>query len=274
MRTFIVPTDFSHNAKHASAYAVQLARQLQAQVILFHVYEAPVAVSEYSVSELHFDNMKEVIEQQLASRKQELEEAYGSETPIRTLALNNDLISNINQLYEDPETRLAVIGLTGAGMANLLLGSNTLNIINNVPRMVLTVPPFTKFRPIRKVLFACDMQDVTHTVPAERIKRMMSLLNAELLVLNIQRKSSSSPEALAEKAKLAGMLEGISFSFHTLEQNDIIAGIKDFAQEQSADLVAIIPHKRDFFENLLRPNHTKAILFKSNIPILTLPMEG
>jgi len=273
MRTFIVPTDFSHNARHASAYAVQLALQLKAQILLIHVYEAPVAVSEYSVSELHFEKMKEVIEKQLENRKQELELEYGKEVPIRILALNADLVGNIQKLYENPESRLVVIGLTGAGMANFFLGSNTLNIVHNVGRIVLTVPPFTKFRPIRKVVFACDMQNVTVTVPAERIKRIMKLLDAQLLVLNIIRKEAATPEGEAEKEKLTQMLEGISFSFHTISQNDIIEGIKDFAQEQTADLIAIIPRKRDFLENLLRPNHTKAMLFKSNIPILTLP-EG
>ncbi|HEX5553314.1 MAG TPA: universal stress protein, partial [Chitinophagaceae bacterium] len=263
MKRFIVPTDFSINAQHASAYAVQLARQLSASITLMHAYEAPVPVSEYEIGSLHFEAMKGEIIDRLNERKLELEQEFGKEVPIDTVVFNDNLIDNIKKLYGDPEAKLAVIGLTGAGMVNFFLGSNTLNIVNSVGRIVLTVPPYAEFRPIRKVVFACDMWNVAVTVPAERIKRIMTLLNAELLVLNIQKPQAPSPEAEAEKETLEQMLKGIPFSFHAIKKRNIIAAIKDFAKEQQADLIAIIPRKYDFLENLLRTNHTKAMLFKS-----------
>lgn len=268
-----MPTDFSKNAQHAADYAVQLAKQLQARIILMHAYEAPVAISEYEISTIHFDTMKEHILNRLKERKEALQQDYGTEVPIETIAFANDLVANIRKLYEDPEARLAVIGLTGAGMANFFLGSNTLNIVNNVGRMVLTVPPYAAFRPIRKILFACDMWNVAAVVPAARIKRILSLLNAELMVLNIQKTQQPSPEADTERETLEKMLQGVPFSFHTLENRNVVAGIKDFAKNHEADLIAIIPRKHDFIENLLRINHTKAMLFRSGIPILTLPPE-
>jgi nucleotide-binding universal stress UspA family protein len=274
MRTFIVPTDFSQNAQHASEYTVQLAKQLNARVILMHAYEAPVAISEYEISTIHFDTMKEHILKRLKERKQLLEEKFGKDVPIETIAFSNDLVGHIKKLYENADARLAVIGLTGAGMANFFLGSNTLNIVNNLGRMVLTVPPYANFRPIRKMIFACDMWNVAATVPVTRIKRLMDILHAELLVLNIQKPQQPSPEIEAEKETLEKMLEGIPFSFHSITRRNIIAGIKDFAKKQEADLVAIIPRKHDFIENLLRTNHTKAMLFRSGIPILTLPPEN
>src|SRR5690348_18263994 len=82
---------------------------------------------------------------------------FGNQVPIETATFNGDLIGHIKKLYEDPEARLAIIGLTGAGMANFFLGSNTLNIVNGAGRIVLTVPPYADFRPIRKIVFACDM---------------------------------------------------------------------------------------------------------------------
>jgi nucleotide-binding universal stress UspA family protein len=274
MKTFIVPTDFSMNAQHASSYAVQLARQLQAKVILMHAYEPPVAISEYEVSTIHFDTMKEHIVRRLEERKEELQMEFGREIPIETRAFEADLIGHIKELYAQPDASLAVIGLTGAGMANFFLGSNTLNIVNNVGRIVLTVPPYARFRPIKKVVFACDMTDVAATVPAARIKRIIQLLEAELLVLNIQKPQQPSPEAEAERETLEGMLQGIPFSFHALERRNVVAGIKDFARTQAADLVAIIPRKRDFLAKLLGGSHTKAMLFRSGIPILTLPVES
>jgi nucleotide-binding universal stress UspA family protein len=273
MKTFIIPTDFSENAQHASAYGVQLAAQLAAKVILMHAYEPPVTVSEYEISSMHFEAMKDHLLERLDEMKRALEQEFGNQVPIETATFNGDLIGHIKKLYEDPEARLAIIGLTGAGMANFFLGSNTLNIVNGVGRIVLTVPPYADFRPIRKIVFACDMVQVASTVPAERIKRIVRLLDAELLVLNIRKPQQPSPEEEAEKETLRKMLEGISYSFHAIHKRHIVTGIKDFVREQEADLVAIVPKKHDFLERLMRTSHTKAMLFHSGIPILTLPSE-
>ncbi|TAN12632.1 MAG: universal stress protein [Chitinophagaceae bacterium] len=273
MRTFIVPTDFSQNAQHASAYAVQLARQLHTRVVLMHVFEEPVSVSEYEISNIRFDNMKDHILKRLEDVKEDLENRFGKEVPIEVAVFNNDLIGNIKKLYEDPDARLVVIGLTGAGMANFFLGSNTLKIVNNIERAVLTVPPYANFKPVKKIVFATDLWNVAETVPAKRIKRIVELLQAELLVLSIQKPQQPSPEIEAEKEILAQKLEGTPYTFYEITRRNRVSGIKDFVKEQKADLIAIVPEKHDFLENLLKANHTKTMLFRSGIPILTLPPE-
>lgn len=274
MKKFIVPTDFSLNAQTAAEYAIQLARQLKAGIILMHVYEEPVAISEYELSTIHFDTMKEHIVKRLEERKVALQHEFGQDVPIETIAFGSNLIHHIKEVYERPDSQLAVIGLTGAGMANFFLGSNTLNIVNNLGRIVLTVPPHATYRPIKKIVFACDLWNVATTVPTSRIKRVIELLGAELLVLNIQRPQQPSDEMEAETETLARMLEGIPHSFHALSKRNVIAGIKDFARENAADLIAIIPRKHDLLEKLLGTNHTKAMLFRSTVPILTLPPEA
>lgn len=273
MRRFIVPTDFSLNAQSAAEYAIQLARQLKAGILLMHVYEEPVAISEYELSTIHFDTMKEHIVKRLEERKVALRHEFGTEVPIETVAFGSNLIYHIKEMYEQPGSELVVIGLTGAGMANFFLGSNTLSIVNNVGRIVLTVPPHATFRPVKRVVLACDLWNVSTTVPTSRIQRVMSLLGAELLVLNIRRTDQDAQDRSMEKEALDHVLEGIPHSFHTLSKRNVIAGIKDFAREQQADLIAIIPRKHDFIEKLLGTNHTKAMLFKSTIPILTLPPD-
>lgn len=273
MRTFIVPTDFSQNAQHASAYAVQLARQLHTRVILMHVFEEPVSVSEYEISNIRFDNMKDHILKRLEDVKKDLENRFGKEAPVEVAVFNNDLIGNIKRLYEDPDARLVVIGLTGAGMANFFLGSNTLKIVNNIERAVLTVPPYANFKPVKKIVFATDLWNLAETVPAKRIKRIVELLEAELLVLSIQKPQQPSPEIEAEKEILAQKLKGTPYTFYEITSRNRVSGIKDFVKEQKADLIAIVPEKHDFLENLLKANHTKTMLFRSGVPILTLPPE-
>lgn len=273
MRTFIVPTDFSENARQACRYAMQLAGQLGARVLLMHSWEAPVAISEYEISTLHFETMKEHVTGELEETRRELLEEFGEQVPVETRVVFDDLVGNIRKLYEDPEARLAIVGLTGSGRRSLLLGSNTISIVRGTGRIVLTVPPLAAFRPIRKVVFAIRMTRLAETVPAKRIRRIMDLLQAELLVLQIARPGQAEGEMQAGRELLAKMLEGVPCSFHRLGGRGIVAGIREFCLQQHADLVAIVPRKPDFPEGLLRTNQTRAMLFRSRIPILTLPPE-
>lgn len=272
-KTFIVPTDFSQNAQHASDYAVQLAAQLHAGVQLMHVFQEPIAVSEYELTTIHFHAMESKILQQLEERKEALQKVHGNQVPITCAVYDRDLIGRIQEAYHEEDARLAIIGLTGSGMTNFFLGSNTLNIVNTTGRTILTVPPYAPFRPIRNIVFACDMDHVADTVPAARIKRILQVLQARLHVLHVQRSASSPPELEKEKEALRTMLQGIDYTFHSISHRNITVGIRDFARKNQADLIAIIPRKHDFLENLLRVNHTKAMLFRSSIPILTIPTE-
>jgi nucleotide-binding universal stress UspA family protein len=274
MRTFIVPTDFSTNARFASEYGIQLASQLNARMVLMHCYETPSAVSEYELSTIHFDNMKEYLRKRLDERKEELYNKFGRQVSVECIAYDNDLIGHIQKVCNQKESNLVIIGLTGAGMAHIFVGSNTVNIVNNSGHAVITVPPRAVFKPIKKIVFACDLKKVSESVPAEKIKRALLLLGAELLVLNIRHpKNTVSTELEEEKEKLSKMLSGVTLSFHTVVKKNIIAGIKDFVKKQHADLILIIPRKHDTIDLILKASHTKAMLFRSSVPILTIPVE-
>lgn len=264
-------TDFSKNAQHASEYAVRLAKKRGAALRLVHVYEEPVAVSESELTMMHFHNMKHRILQQLEERREELVEKFGSEVPITYAIYSQDLIGRIRMLFAQPDVKLAIIGLTGSGMANFFLGSNTLNIVQHSNCTILTVPPHSTYRPIKNIVFAYNTNDISPSdIPVKEIKKVLRTFEAKLFILQInQVKDSSSTKDIV----LNDLFEGTPHSVHTISKRNIIAGIKDFARENKADLVAIIPQEQDFWESILRTNHTKAMLFRSDMPILSIPTK-
>ncbi|HET8573241.1 MAG TPA: universal stress protein [Edaphocola sp.] len=276
MKTIIVPTDFSRNAHNAAEYAVQMALHFGDKIMLMHAYESPVAISAYEIESTHFESMKHYVEKRLAEQKAGLQEKFGRDILIETVAFNGHLIERISGLYAHPDAKLAVIGLTGAGMANFFLGSNTLGIVNGVGRTVLTVPPYAPFKPVKKIVFAFDLWHVEATLPVQRIKRLMGMLQAELLVLNVVKTNheDSGDTWKEEKRKLADLMGDIPYAFHTIKSRRIVHGITEFAREQQADLIAIVPRAHGFLEDLLGENHTKALLFHSGIPILTMPPDA
>lgn len=274
MIRFLVPTDFSPNARHAAAYAFRLASALDASILLMHSYEAQDMLTAYQLYQQNFDTQKEPILQRLDQEVRELELSLGLRPRTECLATRAPLVEQIQKVCEQNQVDLVVVGLTGTGVSHMLMGDHILKIVNQVPRPVLTVPPKASYRPIRKVLFACDLEGMDPALPAFRIREVLNWMDPELLILNIRNLRQAAAGTREPGDLFSGMPASLRGSFHNLEARNIIAGIKDFARDQEADLILMLPQKHDFLENLLGINHTRAMLFRSGLPILTIPLES
>ncbi len=273
MRTFILLTDFSQNAKHAAEYAAQLALKRGAHLELVHIFEAPVPVSEAELATMHFQNMSHRILEELEEEKERLVEKYGTQLEISCKIYEQPLIDRIEDLFQPSEVKLIIIGLTGSGMNNFFFGSNTLNIVQNVGCRILTVPPYTSFRPIKNILFAFNsLQTPPSVIPVEKLRKILSIFNARLSILEVNPELPSTDSQEEEKT-LNHLFHSIPHSYHQIKKKNIPAAIKDFIKEEQSDLIAIIPKKKDFWESLLGANHTKSMLFHSDTPILSIPAK-
>ncbi|MCL6524384.1 MAG: universal stress protein [Thermoflavifilum sp.] len=278
MVTILAPTDFSLNASHATTYAAQLlAKQFhnEGRLILLHVFEAPSPVSEYELNMLHFDTMKTYIRERLEERKEQIKQDVDHQLKIECIATNEGLIDHIRKVSAQAGVDFIVIGLTGAGMGNIFLGSHTLEIVRRAGYPVVTVPPRADFpiqQGIRRIVFACDMIDVRRTIPFDRIRNIAELFQAEIQVLYV-RPTRQEEEAQLRKELdwINSQLAGVPMSFHELVSRQVVSGIKDFVKEQHADMILMIPRAHHGLESLLKVRHTRAMLFRSSVPVLTIP---
>ena len=69
MKTIIVPTDFSPAALNATNYAADMALAIKANLLLFHVYQLPLSVSDTPIVLLSVEEMNEAAETKLAQLK-------------------------------------------------------------------------------------------------------------------------------------------------------------------------------------------------------------
>jgi len=69
MNTILIATDFSRAARHAALYGLQLAREINASIILFNAYDVPIpaaglnaGISRYGVKILTDQKLKDAAE--------------------------------------------------------------------------------------------------------------------------------------------------------------------------------------------------------------------
>jgi nucleotide-binding universal stress UspA family protein len=285
MVTILAPTDFSLNARHATQYAAKLmAHQFhnQGRIILLHVFEAPSAISEYELNMLHFDTMKTYIRERLEERKDELKEEVDPHLRIECVATNEGLLEHIRHICAHADVDFVTIGLTGSGMGNIFMGSHTIEIAKHAGYPVITIPPRAEFpmpRGIRKIVFACDFSAgqpdpaaTQHVDFFQPVRKAVQLLDAELLVLYLwPEKKEEDAETEARRRFLQEQLSDLPISFHRMASRHVVAGIRDFVRDQQADMILFIPQQQRWPGSLLKMKHTRAVLFRSTVPVLTIP---
>jgi nucleotide-binding universal stress UspA family protein len=270
MKTIIVPTDFSAISNNAMNYAVDLAKETNCSILLFHVYQVPVSMTDVPIVLISVEDLQKNAETKMAGVKSSLEQTAGGAIKIYAETKLGDTVDELEDLCNRIKPFAVVMGTKGAtGLERAFFGSTTLTAIKHLSWPVIVVPPDKKYSTIKKIGFACDFREVVNTTPTRFIKDFVKQFNAELHVLNVDYKNSHfKPETPEESVLLHTMLEDLNPKYYFIEDENIEAGIEKFAEKNNLDLVITIPKKHKLLEGLFRKSHTKDLVFHSHLPIM------
>lgn len=275
MKTIIVPTDFSATAYNAARYALGLATQMgTARIVLYHAYELIVPIPDVptSIPMVDPNELKKASLEGLEHMKQDLLPILPAGVELDYRADNNLLAAHIDNLSKEEKADLIVMGTTGGSqLEEILIGSNTIDVVKHTTCPVLIVPSGVSFKPVRKVVFACDFKKVGTGTPIYPLKRLLSVFQAELHVLNIDKEgkglSTDTPEA---SLLLDTLLDGLHPKYHFIDHPNVVQGIMEFADREKADLILTIPRKHGLFESIFKRSRTAQLAFHTHIPMLAI----
>ncbi len=271
MKTIIIPTDYSPVATNAMHYGIDMAKAVNASILLLHVYNIPVSYSDVPVLLISVEELKKNAEEKLAELKKEVEHITSGSLKVYTEARLGNVTDELEDICNKVRPFAVVMGTKGtSGIEKVLFGSNTLTVIRHLTWPVICVPPGKTFGTgIKKIGFACDFRDVVKATPAQSIKEFAKEFNAELHVLNVDYHNRHfRPEAREESLLLHTMLEDAKPEYHFIEHKDIEDGINEFAEKNNLDLVISIPKKHKLLEGLFKTSSTKQLVFQSHIPVM------
>lgn len=275
MKTILVPTDFSEAAYNAARYALGLARQLQtARIVLYHAYELIVPIPDVptTVPMVNSDELRAASLEGLEKMIRELSPLLPENVQLEPRAENHLLPANINQMCQQEQADLVVMGITGGSqLEEMLIGSNAVDVLKHTSCPVIVVPSDARFTAIRKVVFAADFRKIVAHTPIAPLKKLLDTFKPELHVLNIDHDNKHfNPDTPYETLLLDTLLEGYNPQFHFVDSTNVVQGIMDFAEQEQADLILIIPRKHGLFENIFKRSRTTQLAFHSHIPLLAI----
>jgi nucleotide-binding universal stress UspA family protein len=273
--TILAPVDFSSVSINAATYAANLAKEINANLTLFHTVQLPVMYGEVPMPVGNYEHVLDESHQQMQVFVQKLNKDFGDSIYIHYEVKAGSPVYEIAEWSEKEKPLTVVLGTRGLGsFERFLLGSVTLSLIKESPVPVLVVPEHCSFEKISKIGFATDLNQVVNQTPDHLIKKFAGLLDAEIhIVHNDPNYHEYEPAFMEEGLLLDQMFAKEKHSFHFTHNELTEEGIIDFAKANHIDWLMVLPKRHGFFDELFGHQHTREFVLHAEMPVLVLPAQ-
>jgi nucleotide-binding universal stress UspA family protein len=270
MNTILIATDFSVASRNATIYGVQLAKEIDANIILFNAYDIPTPAAGLNV-EISPYSVKVLMDQKL---KDDAETYQYINTPsIETVCDEGAAADAIVNVANDKKVDFIIIGMKGEGK-NLrkIFGSTATSLAKRTNIPLIVVPECARFQTLHNLVFASDsFIDSDKDLP-ESLKAITQLFKSKLNVVKVfNNKEKESFHTSESPKKLDCVACTFDTSFEYRVDTDLRHALNNFIQEHHCDMLVIVPHKHEWMERLFKKSETKNMIFHTHIPLLVLP---
>ncbi len=278
MKNILFPTDFSPNADNALNFAIEIARKIKGNLVLFHAYSvqlidpnmpAEIYLSAYQEEEKSAkESLDKLSKRIIDSNKDGDGNSLFTTEAIVTQGL---VVDEVLSLITDFKIDIVVMGTHGAsGITELILGSNTASLIEKASVPVLAIPQLTGFNGIKNIVYAYD--EIQTCLPSfNRLLSFAEIFDSNITLLHIIDSEKNTVELNKqefEKIKKTVGYEKIRLEL--VKEENVLEGINDYVNSNDVDVLAMAIKKRTLFDKIFSRSLTKKMAYHTKIPLLAL----
>ena len=264
MKNILVPTDFSACAGHALNASFKLADKFGSTLHLLHSLATPPKGA--SKDEL----------QQATENAQLLLKSIAAKHPSIDCVLQvsvGKLKDTISSYLEKHQVDLVVMGSHGAGgKQEFFIGSNTQKVIRTIHAPVLVIKDELKDIDFNTVVFASSF-NLNEREAFLRFKDFVKHFIPEIHLVSVHTSSLFDPPYVLSQEVMNDFKELCQpFACHTHIYRDftIEKGIRGFAEEIDAKLIAVSNVNQHPFKRMLIGSNVEALVNHSKLPVLSI----
>ncbi|MBX9449084.1 MAG: universal stress protein [Taibaiella sp.] len=267
MKNLLVATDFSDCARNALNYAISLAKEKQCHIILMHANDLTVYGDGISPMEGNVKLASQKISEE--SLEKEVERVQGQLDTVQVTSefFVGDIVAGLQERAQQGDIWLTIMGTTGQNSSGLFWGSKSMNAMRSHTGPILLVPPQSSYQDVDRMMLCMDIHANNERFPFAEVKGWVQEMHASLDILNVQPLDPFDEEDENEHLK---PFEGISYSFHSMESEQLRDAITFYLDKHGSDWLIVIPKKYNFFESLFHRSKSEVISKASNVPVLAL----
>lgn len=278
MKNILVPTDFSPLANSASEYALKIAEKAKAEIHFLHIQFTPV--DWVKLDKEKEKNYPETLKQ-IGHAKNELNKwekrAEDLGLKVRTFltydAGREEIIKHVSNYHHD----FVVMGSHGAsGARETFIGSNAQKIIRNAVAPVLVIKEQPPRFPLKDIVFASGFEEDVQE-QFNQVVDFADLMEANIHLLYVNTMYNFE-ETDKSEAKMQRFLKhcprGGTCSINIYNALNEERGIREFAQRQNADLIAITTHGKTGFLSLISKSIAESLVNHADTAVLSMNLKS
>ncbi|WP_428657987.1 universal stress protein [Runella sp.] len=273
MRTILVPTDFSENAKKALEFAQAIAERYDAGISLIHAY-SPAAIDpnlpvetwvtlEDQIEKINLDLLNEWIK--------DCEKKGFKCTGKQVMGPASDVI--LDEIKAQKPI-LVVMGRTGkGGWLDKIMGSVASSVTVKTLCPVLVLPPDSHTKTIKRIVYATELERPEENALGFAFN-FAEHFDAELTLVKVNAPFEvnvfEDEDFVNDITKKFGKKK---YEFKTIEADSVIEGLQNYADKQHSDLIVMATRKRDWLAELINPSVAKKMVLDTHVPVLIYHLE-
>ncbi|MEO0896230.1 MAG: universal stress protein [Bacteroidota bacterium] len=260
MKKILFATDFSAPANNAFAYALELAKAINASLSILHVF------NEYFITRAEFDR-----DEYGDTRPRELEvqvKELGASIPPE---LQGDLKvvfgtfadAEIADEARDNAYDLIIMGMKGEHhQLEKWMGSVTTSLMMKAPCPVLAIPEKANYQGIKKIAMATALPS-SADIPKQQVMAFAEAVSAKLEFVTVDNIVRQSKDFVPDQPKKVFF----GTEFHVITNPSIPEGLNNFVLKNEADVLSLYMRKRHLWERIFHISTSREMAYHTKIPL-------
>uniref|UniRef100_UPI0026125789 universal stress protein n=1 Tax=uncultured Lutibacter sp. TaxID=437739 RepID=UPI0026125789 len=189
-----------------------------------------------------------------------------------TLSSYNSFIDAVKTHIEEKNIDLVIMGTKGAsGLSEVIVGSNTGDLITKVKHPVLIVPEKASYTVPKEIAFPTDYNIFYQPKILNSITELAKMYNATVRILHIAKKDEILTDSQIEnKEFLNNFFMDEKHSFHRLTNKKIEEGVQCFVESRDIDMIIMVAKNLNLFQRILFKPTVEEISYHIEVPFLVL----
>lgn len=279
MLNIVVPVDFSKNSIQALELAAQIATAVAGHLHLVHVYTPLESIFIDNKAQRDAWNLeqKRAHEDRLLDTQKEIQEKHPG-VNCEPQLLTGNMLDVLLAFCKEEKVQLIIMGTHGAsGLAETIVGSNAAALIGQSPIPVLAVPAtFDGKKAVNLVLAVRHF--IFNSAGLDVITVLSRALSVKLSLVLFQEKDMAAATKETNSRALQDYANWVQEIFPQVNVfSNIVEGeaftetMQAYCSANGPAILAMVTHRRNFWEQFWVPSLTRKMVFRTQIPLLSLP---
>ena len=259
LKTFVLATDFTDSNAQIADYALALAGQFQARLVIVHAYEETISGPTES----------DAIPASLKRARKRLMQTSKGSVDVSIVAKYGEPRTCIEAVVAEEKADLLIMALADdRPYTARILGSLPTEMIPQTTVPMLILPPGIEPEPIKTVVLAVDLSESIDALVLGRAKAFVQALGATLAIICMD----DEPDPQRQKAaqRIGELFDGLPHTFSFQPGNDLATTLDDYITTYPTDLIMMLPRHQSRLAIWLMESVTQQVARQSIIPVLAI----